>query len=309
MTTTSVDVTPQKATPILTTTSSGPVIAGVAAIHDVAHSVGGYGTLGGHGISPSRCSLPGDTTCQTPTSVPPTKDVTGADDYTSGDFATTASGNYRWIAHYDGDTNNNAVDTACNDSDETSTVNPATPDFSIAKDATESSVDHAGAVIHYTIVLHNTGNVDLTGVQVTDPFADPGSLQFVGGDADNDGKLDLTETWTYSATHTVTQPEINAGANLVNTAFGDTDQTGPKNDDATTSVSQNPDFSIAKDATESSVDHAGQVIHYSIVLHNTGNVDLTGVSVTDPFADPGSLQFVGGDEQQRHPGADRDVDV
>ena len=93
----------------------------------------------------------------------------------SGDFTTTASGDYRWKAHYDGDTNNNAVDTQCNDADETSTVIPAVPDFSIAKDATESSVDQAGQVIHYRSCSHNTGNVSLTGVSMTDPFADPGS--------------------------------------------------------------------------------------------------------------------------------------
>ena len=194
------------------------------------------------------------------------------------------------------------INTAFADTDQTgqkddgaTTTVTQSPDFSIAKDATELSVGAAGQVIHYTIVLHNTGNVDLTGVSVTDPFADPGSLQFVGGDTDNDGKLDVTETWTYSATHTVTQPEINAGQDLVNTAYADTDQTGSKNDDATTTITQSPDFSITKDATESSVDHAGQVIHYTIVLANTGNISLSGVSVTDPFADPGSLQFVGGD--------------
>ena len=62
---------------------------------------------------------------------------------------------------------------------------------------------------------------------------------------------------------------MNVGANLVNTAFGDTDQTGPKDDSATTTVSQNPDFSIAKDATESSVDHAGagDPLHDRVAQH------------------------------------------
>jgi hypothetical protein len=31
------------------------------------------------------------------------------------------------------------------------------------------------------------------------------------GDSDNDGKLDLTETWVYSASHMVTQDEIDNG--------------------------------------------------------------------------------------------------
>src|SRR6185436_18202426 len=102
----------QRATPILTTTASGPVIAG-ANIHDTAHLTGGYGTLGGH--ITFEVFLPGDTFCSGPTAVPPTRNVSGANDYDSGDYATTVAGNYRWKAHYDGDTNNNAVDTACND--------------------------------------------------------------------------------------------------------------------------------------------------------------------------------------------------
>src|SRR5947199_9869820 len=53
----------------------------------------------------------------------------------------------------------------------------------------------------------------LTGVVVTDPFADPNSVSFVGGDTNTDGKLDLTETWTYSAKHTVTQGEIGRATN------------------------------------------------------------------------------------------------
>ena len=196
----------------------------------------------------------------------------------------------------------NLVNTAFADTDQTGPKNDGAtttvtqnPDFSIAKDATESSVNHAGQVIHYSIVLHNTGNVDLTGVSVTDPFADPGSLQFVSGDTNNNGTLELTETWTYSATHTVTQAEINAGANLVNTAFADTDQTGPKDDDATTTVAQNPDLTIAKDADKASVSQAGQIIHYTIMVTNTGNVDLTGVTISDPFADaiPGAVLFSG----------------
>jgi len=38
---------------------------------------------------------PSDTTCSTPTSVPLSKTVAGAGDYTSGDFTTSAVGTYR----------------------------------------------------------------------------------------------------------------------------------------------------------------------------------------------------------------------
>src|SRR6266480_1715892 len=116
--------TVEKATPTLTTNASGPVIVGQN-IHDTAHLSAGFGTLGGQ--ITFEVFAPGDTTCQTPISVPPAKPVSGANDYTSGDFTTSAVGTYRWIAHYSGDANNNAVDTKCNDANESSTVEKATP--------------------------------------------------------------------------------------------------------------------------------------------------------------------------------------
>jgi hypothetical protein len=48
----------------------------------------------------------------------------------------------------------------------------------------------------FTYVVSNTGNVELD-VQVTDDRIP--SLSFAGGDADNDGLLDPSETWTYTA--------------------------------------------------------------------------------------------------------------
>src|SRR6266566_990210 len=114
----------ERATPTLTTNASGPVIVGQN-IHDTAHLSAGFGTLGGQ--ITFEVFAPGDTTCQTLISVPPAKPVSGANDYTSGDFTTSAVGTYRWIAHYSGDANNNAVDTKCNDANESSTVEKATP--------------------------------------------------------------------------------------------------------------------------------------------------------------------------------------
>ncbi|MBR1279238.1 SdrD B-like domain-containing protein [Bradyrhizobium sp. AUGA SZCCT0283] len=158
------------------------------------------------------------------------------------------------------------------------------PDLTIVKDADKSSVNAAGQVINYTITVDNSGNVDLTNPVVTDAFADAGSLTFVSGD-DGDGVLETNETWHYTATHTVTQAEMNAGANLVNVASVDTDQTAPEQDDATTTVAQNPDLTIVKDAVvaDGHADHAGDVIHYTVAVENTGNVDLTNVVVKDTF--------------------------
>src|SRR5207249_4734463 len=111
------------------------------------------------------------------------------------------------------------------------------------------------------------------------------------------------ETWTFTATHTVTQAEINAGGNfdssdsdtandqLRNIATADTDQTGPQSDDAVTPVTQNPDVSINKTATvqDGHADQVGDIINYTVTVHNDGNVTLSNVQVTDSFEGLGDV--------------------
>jgi uncharacterized repeat protein (TIGR01451 family) len=177
-------------------------------------------------------------------------------------------------------------------SDDASVPVEQKPNFTIAKDvssvtggagAGNLSVDNAGDVIKYSIVLTNTGNETLTGVTLTDPLATTLSAPVESISAN--GKLDVGETWTYTATHTVTQAEMNSGTDIVNLATGDTAQTDAKSDDASTPVIQKPSLTIAKTAViaDGHADHAGDVIHYSVVVDNTGNIDLHNVVVVDTF--------------------------
>jgi uncharacterized repeat protein (TIGR01451 family) len=169
--------------------------------------------------------------------------------------------------------------------------------------------DSAGDVINYSITVDNTGNITLTNVTVTDPNADLGSIAYVSGDTDADGKLDVNETWTYSATHTVTQAELDSqgggDGDVDNTATADSTETGPDTDDATAPLIYNPALNIAKDVSSitggqgtdglTGADSAGDVINYTISVQNTGNITLTNVTVTDPNADVGSITYVSGD--------------
>ena len=159
------------------------------------------------------------------------------------------------------------------------------PSLQIMKEAQVegSSADYAGEVIYYTIYVSNTGNQPLTGLRVTDPFI--GELVLEDSLASADGTLDAGETWTYTGTHTVTQAEIDAGTNIVNTATAESDQTEPESDDAAVPVDQQPQLNIVKQASVDggTADSAGEVIHYTITVNNTGNQTLTGVDVSDPF--------------------------
>ena len=106
--------------------------------------------------------------------------------------------------------------------------------------------------INYTITVANTGNTTLTGVVVTDPYADAGSI-VRGADVvgDNDALLEVGETWGYTAAHTVTQAEIDSNGggdgDIDNMATADSNQTGPDTDDASVPVAQNPALNIVKD--------------------------------------------------------------
>lgn len=159
------------------------------------------------------------------------------------------------------------------------------PSLNIVKDAAVEggAADAAGDVISYTISVQNTGNQTLTGVSVTDPFIS--DLVRVEDGATVDNELDVGETWHYTASHVVTQSEIDAGGFIVNTATADSEQTGPDTDDASVTVEQDPSLNIVKDATVAggTANVAGEVITYAITVQNTGNQTLTNVSVTDPF--------------------------
>ena len=166
------------------------------------------------------------------------------------------------------------------------------PSLNITKDASVpgGTADAAGEVISYTIAVQNTGNQTLTGVTVNDPFIS--NLQLVTDAASADGELDVGETWHYTASHSVTQAEIDAGGNIVNVATADSDQTGPDTDDASIPVEQLPSLNIIKDASVDggTANYAGEVIHYTIAVQNLGNQTLTGVTVNDPFIS--NLQLV-----------------
>ena len=78
-----------------------------------------------------------------------------------------------------------------------------------------------------------------------------------------------------TATHTVTQADLDAG-HYANTACVDDGAGGAAQQCASEDVPavQTPALSITKVATETSYDSVGEVIHYTIVATNAGNVTL-----------------------------------
>src|SRR5206468_3549824 len=118
----------------------------------------------------------------------------------------------------------------------------------------------------------------LTGVTVTDPLTgDPVSADTLAVGASED----------LSASYTLLQADIDTPAgphSITNTATADSDQTDPTDSSVDTPIDYAPGISVEKKADVASVDSAGDIITYTITVENTGDVSLTGITVTDQVA-------------------------
>jgi hypothetical protein len=171
-------------------------------------------------------------------------------------------------------------------------VIPANAVLAVSKSANASYVTSAGQVITYTFTVENKGNVTLTNVKVADPKCDAGSLSAASGDTNSDGKLQVSETWTYTCTHTVTQVEFDAKQDLHNEVTATSDQTAPAKATKDIPVAR---IKVVKASSTGTVTGAGQQVPYSFTVTNPGSVELTGVTVSDAKCDAGSLSGPTGD--------------
>ena len=141
--------------------------------------------------------------------------------------------------------------------------------------------DHAnpGDRIDYTLTARNTGNVTLHNVAISDPLPRPELHACTAG---------VSRAGRTARLHG--QPHRHAGRPRRRLGDEHGDRRGhdsggqPIGDNDTSTVLLPPDASITltKSAAESSFHLVGDVLHYSYVVKNTGNVRLAGpVTVTD----------------------------
>ena len=196
-----------QATPAIVTQASGPVTVGTP-ITDTA-TVSGRVLPQAGGTVTFTLFGPDNATC---TGAPIFNSVvalpTDSNTVTSGPFTPTAPGSYRWIAAYSGDANNAPVTGACNDANELTVVNQATPTITtnaittatvngtITDNATVSGrvLPQAGATVTFT--LYGPNNATCTGAPIFNsvvalPTADEhGHVRAVHADGAGDVPLD-----------------------------------------------------------------------------------------------------------------------
>jgi uncharacterized repeat protein (TIGR01451 family) len=161
-----------------------------------------------------------------------------------------------------------------------STVEVASIDIRKQAEGPDSQVIVSGSDVTFEIVVTNTGEVDLSGVEVTDEQA-PGCAHVIG---------DLAAG--ASETYSCTVPAVTQG--FTNTACVEGMAGEVTVDDCDPSTVEVASIDIRKQAEgpDSRVFASGSDVTFEIVVTNTGEVDLSGVEVTDEQA-PGCAHVIG----------------
>jgi uncharacterized repeat protein (TIGR01451 family) len=146
------------------------------------------------------------------------------------------------------------------------------PALGIQKTVAETSYSAVGDVLNYTVVVTNTGNVTLSNVVVVDPLT--GLNQTIAS-------LAPTASQSFNTSYTIVQSDLDNGS-VGNTASASSGSVSVS-DQVVVNAVQSPALSIDKSVAETSYSAVGDVLNYTVVVTNTGNITLSNVVVVDPL--------------------------
>jgi uncharacterized repeat protein (TIGR01451 family) len=166
--------------------------------------------------------------------------------------------------------------------------------FEITKSSAPLGVIRPLDILTYTITFTRTGLGAAANVLVTDVVDSRLDITSIGSGGSAVGN---STTWALSSlagsepvvltfTARITRP-FNGGPVITNIATVDSDQTAPVSAVETRTVTAAPVLTIYKDAapppgaTVYFTDYSGDSIHYILAFSNTGDMDATGVRITD----------------------------
>ena len=181
------------------------------------------------------------------------------------------------VAHAQGTTPGG---TTVNGPPDDATVAIATPHLTVDKVASRGTFTKVGDVITYTLTVTNDGQVTMNNVAITDTL--PGLV--LGAGCANLGTLAVEDVASCTATYTVQAADITAGTKIINTATATGTPDGgttPYTSDPGTATVELAQLTLTKTAAEKVVLKAGDVIHYTFSVQNTGTVTMSSVQVVD----------------------------
>ena len=148
--------------------------------------------------------------------------------------------------------------------------------ITVDKSSTTTSLSAPGTVT-YNYLVTNTGNVTITGLSLSD---DNDNDDMVCGSSTLTVAPDAGSTTTCTATHTFTQAELEAGGTLDNTVTASSNEVPDATDDLSIPITKNASITVEKSSATTSLSAPGTVT-YNYLVTNTGNVTMTGLSLSD----------------------------
>jgi hypothetical protein len=162
-------------------------------------------------------------------------------------------------------------------------VTPMNAALTLKKLVTPTVAHAAGTMVTYSYLVTNTGNVPLTGVAPADiAFSGTGTPSAISCPSST---LNPGQSMTCSGTYRLTQADVDAGK-VTNTAVAKgTPPSGPPVTSAPSTalvtITLSPGIAIRKSAWPRVYAAPGTVIHYTLLVTNTGNETLTGITISD----------------------------
>jgi uncharacterized repeat protein (TIGR01451 family) len=168
----------------------------------------------------------------------------------------------------------------------------------IVKTSSVPTYDALGDSITFTYTVTNEASVPVSDVSVTDQFtsaatgSSPGSVTCVtltapAGACTSAASTDLlaNQTATFTMSYTVRQEDVDFGLITDQATVTASPGRGPALSNTSNAVTvdavQSPALSLTKSVNPTTVDGAGDVVAYSFLVTNTGNVTLTSLGVSE----------------------------
>nr|WP_254259427.1 SdrD B-like domain-containing protein [Leucobacter chinensis] len=188
------------------------------------------------------------------------------------------------------------------------------PAIEVTKTGTAPGIVKVGEPVEWFFTITNTGNVELSDVELSDELAGLSEIAFdAWPDPEAPGVLPAGKSVTAHASSGLTQAEIDAAEakNIVTVTAESAVATEPLTDSATAKVAiaGAAGIQVTKQASIAGRDDAGDAgpgdtIEYSFEVENTGQVTLVGVELYDPLLGMSKVTYGAwpGDEGQLKPG-------
>jgi len=184
----------------------------------------------------------------------------------------------------------NDVCTVTNDDIGAPAVSPVPPIIDVVKVPSPLALPGGPGLVTYTYTTKNIGTVPMTDVTLIGDTCSP--IVLVSGDTNGDSKLDVSETWTYTCSKTITQTTKNTvvatghanGLNAVDVAS------------ATVVVGLPivpPLIHVTKVSNLLTLPAEGGMITYTETVTNPGVVALNNIVLTDDKCSP--VKYISGD--------------